>query len=115
MQKKLSQKATKEPEHQFEDLYGLLCNEVWLREAAHKVLQNKGSGTAGIDGMTKSNFLGDPDGYIRSLKEALKAKTFEPEPVKRVYIPKPNSEKKRPLGEWRFLKPPVHFLTVFSP
>jgi RNA-directed DNA polymerase len=48
--------------------------------------------------MTKSNFLGDPDGYIRSLQASLKAKTFEPEPVKRVYIPKPNSEKKRPLG-----------------
>jgi group II intron reverse transcriptase/maturase len=98
MQKKLSQKATKEPEHRFENLYGLLCHEVWLRVAAHKVLQNKGSGTAGIDGMTKSNFLGDPDGYIRSLQASLKAKTFEPEPVKRVYIPKPNSEKKRPLG-----------------
>src|SRR5438128_9890574 len=98
MQKKLSQKATKEPEHHFENLYGLLCHEVWLRVAAHTVLQNKGSGTAGIDGMTKSNFLGDPDGYIRSLQEALKAKTFEPAPVKRVYIPKPNSEKKRPLG-----------------
>jgi RNA-directed DNA polymerase len=98
MQKKLSQKATKEREHQFENLYGLLCNEVWLRVAAHAVLQNKGSGTAGIDGMTKSNFLGDSDGYIRSLQEALKAKTFEPAPVKRVYIPKPNSEKKRPLG-----------------
>jgi len=98
MQKKLSQKATKEPEHHFENLYGLLCHEVWLRVAAHTVLQNKGSGTAGIDGMTKSNFLGDPDGYIRSLQESLKAKTFEPEPVKRVYIPKPNSEKKRPLG-----------------
>ena len=98
MQKKLSQKATKEPEHHFENLYGLLCHEVWLRVAVHKVLQNKGSGTAGIDGMTKSNFLGDPDGYIRSLQELLKAKTFEPEPVKRVYIPKPNSEKKRPLG-----------------
>ena len=98
MQKKLSQKATKEPEHHFENLYGLLCHEVWLRVAAHTVLQNKGSGTAGIDGMTKSNFLGDPDGYIRSLQASLKAKTFEPEPVKRVYIPKPNSEKKRPLG-----------------
>ena len=98
MQKKLSQKATQEPEHHFENLYGLLCHEVWLRVAAHTVLQNKGSGTAGIDGMTKSNFLGDPDGYIRSLQELLKAKTFEPEPVKRVYIPKPNSEKKRPLG-----------------
>jgi RNA-directed DNA polymerase len=98
MQKKLSHKATKEPEHRFENLYGLLCHEVWLRVAAHTVLQNKGSGTAGIDGMTKSNFLGDFDGHIRSLQESLKAKTFEPAPVKRVYIPKPNSEKKRPLG-----------------
>src|SRR6266436_3923401 len=83
MQKKLSQKAEKEPEHQFENLYGLLCNEVWLRMAAHKTLRNQGSGTAGIDGMTKSNFLGDYDGYITRLQEALKAKTFEPEPVKR--------------------------------
>jgi hypothetical protein len=75
MQKKLSQKATKEPEHHFENLSGLLCNAVWLRVAAHTVLQNRGSGTAGIDGMTTSNFLGDPDGYIRSLHESLKAKT----------------------------------------
>jgi RNA-directed DNA polymerase len=98
MQKKLSQKAEKEPEHQFENLYGLLCNEVWLRMAAHKTLRNQGSETAGIDNMTKSNFLGDYDGHITRLKEALKAKTFEPVPVRRVYIPKPNSEKKRPLG-----------------
>ena len=48
--------------------------------------------------MTKSNFLGDLDGNIMRLKEALKAKTFEPLPVRRVYIPKANSEKKRPLG-----------------
>src|SRR5262249_4417857 len=98
MQKKLSQKAEKEPEHQFKNLYGLLCNEVWLRMAAHATRRNKGSATAGIDGMTKSNFLGDFEGYIKRLQETLKAKTFEPEPVKRVYIPKPNSEKKRPLG-----------------
>jgi RNA-directed DNA polymerase len=98
MQKKLSQKAEKEPEHQFENLYGMLCNEVWLRAAAHQTLSNAGSVTAGIDGMTKSNFLGDYDGNINRLKEMLKAKTFEPTPVKRVYIPKPNSEKKRPLG-----------------
>ena len=98
MQKKLSQKATKEPEHQFENLYGLLCNEVWLRVAATETLGNKGSRTAGIDGITKSNFLGNFDGYIEELRKTLKAKTFEPMPVKRVYIPKPNSEKKRPLG-----------------
>src|SRR6267142_6902109 len=98
MQRKLSLTAQEKPEHKFGDLYSLLCNEVWLRVAAHDTLQNTGSNTAGIDGMTKANFLGNFDGYIIKLKEALKAKIFEPVPVKRVYIPKPNSEKKRPLG-----------------
>jgi len=98
MQKKLSQKATNEHEHQFENLYGLLCNEVWLREAVHKTLRNTGGRTAGIDTMTRSNLLGDLEGYTTRLREALKAKTFEPTPVRRVYIPKPNSKKRRPLG-----------------
>lgn len=88
MQKKLSQKATQEPEHQFENLYGLLCNEGWLRVAAHKVLSNEGSRTAGVDSQTKSNFLADLDGNITRLQEALKAKDFEPMPVKRVYTAK---------------------------
>jgi RNA-directed DNA polymerase len=66
--------------------------------AVHKTLSNTGSRTAGIDGRTKSNFLGDFDGYITRLRASLKAKIFEPVPVRRVYIPKPNSEKKRPLG-----------------
>jgi len=98
MQRKLSLTAQEKPEHKFGDLYSLLCNEVWLRVAAHNTLQNSGSYTAGIDGMTKANFLGNFDGQIIKLKEALKAKTLEPMPVRRVYIPKPNSEKKRPLG-----------------
>src|SRR5215813_9936562 len=66
--------------------------------AANQTLRNTGSRTAGVDTMTKSNFLGDFEGYISRLQMALKAKTFEPMPVRRVYIPKPNSEKKRPLG-----------------
>jgi RNA-directed DNA polymerase len=98
MQKKLSQKAGKEPEHQFENLYGLLCNEVWLRGAHHAVNTNQGRETAGLDGITMSNFHGDRESNLKRLHEQLKAKTFEPMPVKRVYIPKPNSEKKRPLG-----------------
>ncbi len=98
MQKKLSQWATDDPTKRFVDLYSLLCNETWLRVAAHETLQNKGSETAGIDGMTKSNFLENVDGHINDLKELLTAKTCEPMPVRRVYIPKPNSEKKRPLG-----------------
>ena len=97
MQKKLSLKAQKEPEHQFENLYGLLCDENWLRAAHHSVNSNRGRETAGIDGKTISNFNADVDSNITRLSEALKAKTFEPVPVRRVYIPKSNG-KKRPLG-----------------
>ena len=98
MQKKLSLWATENPAELYRELYHLLCTEPWLRVAANKVLRNEGSNTAGVDGRTKSNFLGNFDGYIKELQESLIAKTFEPMPVRRVYIPKPNSEKKRPLG-----------------
>ena len=98
MQKKLSQWATENPGKPYRELYHLLCNEVWLRVAHHSVNSNQGRETAGIDGKTMSNFNADVDGNIKRLSEALKTKTFEPMPVRRVYIPKPNSEKKRPLG-----------------
>jgi len=79
------------------DLYSLLCNEIWLRVAYHSVNTNQGRETAGIDKKTIRNFNGDVDGNIKRLSEALKAKIFEPQPVRRVYIPKANGTK-RPLG-----------------
>src|SRR5882762_4767286 len=97
MQKKLSQWATENPAKRFVDLYSLLGNEVWLRVAHHSVNTNQGRATAGIDGATMSNFHGDLEGNLTRLREALKAQTFEPVPVRRVYIPKANG-KKRPLG-----------------
>jgi hypothetical protein len=60
MQKKLSQKAAKEPEHQFENLYGMLCNEVWLRVAAHTTLKNAGSVTAVAYAVLADNVPGPP-------------------------------------------------------
>jgi len=97
MQRKLSQWATDDPMKRFVDLYSLLCNEVWLRVAHSSVNSNQGRETAGIDGESMSNFNGDLDGNLEMLRQLLKAKTFEPQPVRRVYIPKANG-KKRPLG-----------------
>jgi group II intron reverse transcriptase/maturase len=97
MQRKLSQRATEDPEHKFENLYSLLCNEVWLRVAHHKVNSNQGRETAGIDWQSMSHFNGDLEGNLERLRVMLKAKTFEPLPVRRVYIPKANG-KKGPLG-----------------
>ena len=97
MQRKLSQWATDDPAKRFVDLYSLLCNDVWLRVAQLHVASNAGSETAGVDRHTMSNFLGNLDGNIERLRHTLKAKTFEPMPVRRVYIPKANG-KRRPLG-----------------
>jgi group II intron reverse transcriptase/maturase len=44
-----------------------------------------------------SNFLGNLDGNIERLRQALKTKAFEPMPVRRMYIPKANGQR-RPLG-----------------
>jgi len=97
MQRKLSQKATEEPQHQFNDLYSLLCNEVWLRVAHHHVNSNQGRETAGIDKETIRNFNGNLEGNLEELRKLLKTKNFEPMPVRRQYIPKPDG-RKRPLG-----------------
>jgi len=94
MQRKLSQWATADPTKRFVDLYSLLCNDVWLRVAHHKVNSNRGRETAGIDWQSMSHFNGDLDGNLERLRVMLKAKTFEPIPVRRVDIPKAQREEK---------------------
>ena len=84
MQRKLSQWATADPTKRFVDLYSLLCNEIWLRVAHHKVNTNRGRETAGIDWQSMSHFNGDLDGNLERLRVMLKAKTFEPIPVRRL-------------------------------
>lgn len=97
MQRKLSERALREPEHQFEELHSLLYNMDWIRAAHGRVSSNAGSRTAGIDGRSISNFNENLEENLRKLRETLKAKVFEPTPVRRVYIPKANG-KRRPLG-----------------
>jgi len=84
MQMKLSQWATEDLAKQFTDLYSLLCNEVWLRVAHHSVNTNQGRETAGIDGESMMHFNGDIEGNLATLRDMLKAKVFEPMPVRRV-------------------------------
>ena len=65
--------------------------------AADNVLARPGSNTGGIDGTTRDSFLKQRGEQIAALVETLKTKTYEPQPVRRVYIPKSNG-KMRPLG-----------------
>ena len=97
LQRKLSLWAAQDHERKFYDLYKLLYNKEWLRAAHLHVSQNAGSVTAGCDGMTMAIFDENLESHLTEIQEDLQAGTFEPYPVRRVYIPKPNG-KKRPLG-----------------
>jgi len=97
MQRLLSQKAEREPTHQFGDLYSLVCREDWLRLAQAYVAQNAGSKTAGCDGIDMGEYEADLERNLADLREALRSEMFVACPVRRVYIPKPNG-KVRPLG-----------------
>ena len=107
-QQGLARKAEKDRTHHFEDLYHILCKREWIEEALRHVLDNDGSQTAGIDGMSwkafndvdKSDFENEKfrQQFIDNLQADLKNRTFKPMPVRRIEIPKPGTNKKRPLG-----------------
>jgi len=97
MQRLLSLKAEGEPGHKFGDLYALVCRADWLRLAHDHVARNAGSRTAGCDGINMREFDENLEDNLRKLGEDLQSGTFEPYPVRRVYIPKTNG-KMRPLG-----------------
>jgi RNA-directed DNA polymerase len=99
-QQSFARKAQAKPEHRFEDLYHLICRMDWLEEALNHVLMNQGARTAGMDGISKTD-LKDGEAhqaFIDALQADLKSGKYQPMPVKRVWIPKPGSQKKRGLG-----------------
>lgn len=96
-QKSLALAAKENPGHRFTNLYSLMHWDYWIRKAAQTVLARPGSSTAGIDGTTRDNFKKNYEHEIEKLIVSLKKKTYQPQPVRRVYIPKANG-KQRPLG-----------------
>jgi group II intron reverse transcriptase/maturase len=97
LQRKLYRKAKQDPAFRFYALYDKIYREDILSHAYRLVSANKGS--AGIDGIT-FKAIRENEGetaFLAELQEALKEKTYQVEPVKRVLIPKGNGES-RPLG-----------------
>ncbi len=96
-QAKLAETALSNPEHRFHNLYDLMHWRYWIEEAAAKVLARPGSSTAGVDGKTRVDFEKNYATEISRIVTELKDKTYAPQPVRRMHIPKGNG-KTRPLG-----------------
>jgi RNA-directed DNA polymerase len=97
LRSKLGQKAKQEPKFRFYALYDRIRRPdvlmaAWWLAMAH-------NGVPGVDGVMCQDII---DGlgataYLEQLREELRTKRYRPQPVKRVYIPKPDG-RMRPLG-----------------
>lgn len=98
-QRSLAIKAEHNKQHRFDHLYRLICLEEWIDYALASVLSNKGSRTAGIDGVTRRELASQTarDKMMQEIRQELRNGSFRPKPVRRIYIPKANG-KERPIG-----------------
>lgn len=81
----------------YHSLYGQFLEGDNFREAWKKVRAKKGKG--GVDGQSVADFEADLEKHLGTLWEECKAKTYRPQPVRRVYIPKAGKPGEyRPLG-----------------
>jgi RNA-directed DNA polymerase len=77
-----------------------LIDKVWstknLASSLQKVIAKGGS--AGIDNQSVQAVKAECEQTIEQLQQELRTGQYRPKAVKRVWIPKPGSQEKRPLG-----------------
>src|SRR5256885_2853084 len=97
LQRKLYRKAKAEPAFRFYVLYDKIYREDILWHAYAVARDN--AGAAGVDGMTFAQIEASGlEAWLAGLREELVSKTYRPDPVRRVLIPKPNGGGERALG-----------------
>jgi RNA-directed DNA polymerase len=97
LQRKLYCKAKAEPAFRFYVLYDKICRDDILLHAYRLARAN--AGAAGVDGVTFAQIEEEGlEAWLAGLREELVSKTYRPDPVRRVMIPKPNGGGQRALG-----------------
>ena len=91
---RIAEIAIERPNEKFTSLAHLLSEDM-LKQCHNELNGNKASG---IDQVTKEEYDKNLEANISNLVAKLKKKSYQPLPVKRVNIPKPGSDKTRPLG-----------------
>ena len=97
IQAKLHQWATDSPDRRFDDLFNLVCDPAFLVVAWDRVRSNRGARSAGVDGVQPRSIVLAADSFLSRLRDDLKARRFEPLPVRQRMIPK-SGGKLRQLG-----------------
>ena len=91
---RIAELAKSSPKMKFTSLAHLL-NEQSIFQC-HQELPNKKA--TGVNSTTKEQYSENLKENIENLVNRLKSKSYRPVPVRKMYIPKLNSNKKRPLG-----------------
>jgi RNA-directed DNA polymerase len=97
LQRKLYLKAKAEPAYRFYLLYDKIYRADVLRHAYELVRANRGA--PGVDGISCEEIeAAGLENWLDGLAQDLRTKAYQPQPVRRVMIPKPGGDGERPLG-----------------
>jgi len=101
IQRKLYQWSRNHPDGCYRVLWNWVTDPRNLRCAWRRVARNKGSRTAGVDGMTVANIRSGRGeaAFVADLRNDLRAGRYRPSPCRRKFIPEPGQPGKyRPPG-----------------
>lgn len=92
---RIRKKAEGEPELRFTTLYHHVTRKENLTACFNEI---EPGAAPGVDGVTKDKYGEQLESNVNQLSERLARMGYRPQPVRRVWIPKPGTTKKRPLG-----------------